>query len=120
MGTIIRTALLTGMRVGEITSLTWGQVDFVRRVLTVGRAKTSSGTGRMIPMNGDLFAVLSAHADWFTGRFKSTLPEHCLFPFGSPMPADPTRPVTDVSSAWEALRERAEVRSAGCTTSGTQ
>jgi integrase len=50
---IVRALLLTGMRSGELTGATWGQVDFERRVLTVGRAKTSAGTGRQIPMNND-------------------------------------------------------------------
>jgi integrase len=61
---IVRIALLTGMRSGEITRLMWGQVDLDKQTITVGRAKTSSGTGRQIPMNGDLFAVLSTHASW--------------------------------------------------------
>ena len=39
-------------RSGEITGLTWGQVDLERRSITVGRAKTSSGTGRQIPLLG--------------------------------------------------------------------
>jgi len=43
-GTFIRVALLTGMRSGEIISLTWTQIDFAKRVITVGKAKTSSGT----------------------------------------------------------------------------
>ena len=60
--TVIRVGLLTGMRSGEITSLTWGQVDLDKQVLKVGKAKTPSGTGRDIPMNTDLFAVLSTHA----------------------------------------------------------
>ena len=107
LGAFIRIALLTGMRAGEITSLTWGRVDFARRVVTVGRAKSSSGTGRQIPMNCDLVAVLSAHADWFTQRFGPTAPEHYLFPFGKPTPNDPTRPITDISGAWDALRKRA-------------
>ena len=54
VATVIRVALLTGMRSGEITRLTWGQVDLGSRVITVGRAKTPSGTDRQIPMNGDL------------------------------------------------------------------
>ena len=33
-----------------------------------------------------------------------------LFPFGKPTPNDPTRPITDVTSAWEALRKRAGVQ----------
>ena len=110
LGTFIRAALLTGMRSGEITGLTWGQVDFARRVVTVGRAKTASGTGRQIPMNPQLFEVLSTHAEWFTRRFGDTRPEYHLFPFGKPTPNDPTRPITDMTSAWEALRKRAGVK----------
>ena len=113
IGTFVRVALFTGMRAGEILSLTWGQVDLSKKVLTVGRAKTSSGTGRQIPMNQELFEVLSAHAAWcterFSKRFGPTLPEHYLFPFGKPMPDDPARPITDISSAWDALREEAKV-----------
>jgi integrase len=106
LGTFLRVALLTGMRSGEITGLTWGQVDLARRVLTVGLAKTSSGTGRQIPMNSQLFAVLSVHADWFTNRFGEAKPEYYLFPFGKPTPTDPTKPITDITGAWEALRKR--------------
>lgn len=110
LATFLRVALLTGMRSGEITGLTWGQVDFARRTLTVGRAKTASGTGRQIPMNAQLFAVLSAHAEWFTNRFGATRREYYLFPFGKPTPNDPTKPITDITGAWEALRKRAEVQ----------
>jgi hypothetical protein len=48
----------------------------VRRVVTVGKAKSAAGTGGQIPMNSDLFAVLSAHLDWFTDRFERIEPEH--------------------------------------------
>ena len=57
LGTFVRAALMTGMRSGEVLGLTWGQVDFTRRVITVGRAKTAAGTGRQIPMNRELLAV---------------------------------------------------------------
>ena len=106
---IIRVALLTGMRSGEITNLTWGQVDFQRRVITVGRAKTSSGTGRQIPMNDELFAVLSAHAQWFTEKFGAAEPGYYLFPFGRPAPTDPTRPTTTLKTVWGSIRENAGV-----------
>jgi integrase len=109
LGTFIRVALLTGMRAGEIAALTWGQVDLGRRVVTVGRAKTASGTGRQIPMNPQLFEVFSIHAEWYTYRFGAVLPEYCLFPFGKPTPNDPTRPITDITGSWEALRKRAGV-----------
>ena len=61
-------------------------------------------------MNPQLFEVFSAHADWFTRRFGDTRPTYYLFPFGKPTPNDPTRPVTDMTSAWEALRKRAGVQ----------
>src|SRR5437763_12208258 len=58
LGTFIRIALLTGMRAGEITSLTWGQVDLMRRVVTVGGAKRCSGPGWQVRRTGDVFAEL--------------------------------------------------------------
>jgi integrase len=98
------------MRAGEIIALTWGQVDLERRTLTVGRAKTAAGTGRQIPMNQDLLAVLSAHSAWFTKRFGEAQTEHYLFPFGKPTPNDPSRPMTDVTGVWKALRKTAGVQ----------
>jgi integrase len=110
LASFIRVALMTGMRSGEIISLTWGQVDFERQVITVGRAKTAAGTVRQIPMNRDLFAVLSVHSAWFTKRFGEAETEHYLFPFGKPTPNDPSRPITDVTGAWKALRKAAGVQ----------
>jgi integrase len=109
LGTFISVALLTGMRSGEIISLTCRQVDLAERILTVGRAKTASGTGREIPMNSELVETLSAHAEWFTQRFGAAKPDYYLFPFGKPTPSDPTRPITDITGAWEALRKRSGV-----------
>jgi integrase len=62
------------MRSGETLDLTWKQIDFGRRVVTVGRAKTSAGTGREIPMNDELDALLSVHADWFASKGGGTNP----------------------------------------------
>jgi integrase len=109
LATLVRVALLTGMRSGEITNLTCAQIDFQKQVLTVGRAKTSSGTGRQIPMNTELLKVLSAHAQWFTEKFGEAQPEHYLFPFGKPAPTDPTRPTTTLKTAWASLRDKANV-----------
>lgn len=106
---IIRALLLTGMRSGELTGAAWGQVDFESRALTVGRAKTSAGTGRQIPMNGDLFNLLSMHAAWFTEKFGAMQPEHYMFPFGKPQPTDPTRPTTTLKTVWGSIRDEAKV-----------
>jgi len=37
-------------------------------------------------MNNELFAVLSAHAEWFTLKFGVAESGHYVFPFGRPAP----------------------------------
>jgi integrase len=61
-------------------------------------------------MNPERFKVLAAHAKWFTARFGVAGPEHYLFPFGKPMPSDPTKPISDISSAWDASGDASGVR----------
>ena len=103
LASFIKALLLTGMRCGELTGMTWGQVDLVNRVMTVGKAKTNAGTGRQIPMNGELLDVMKVHAQWFTKRFGETRPEHYLFPAGERWPNDPTQPTTSFKTAWKNL-----------------
>src|SRR5664279_993937 len=43
-------ALNAGMRDAEIKTLTWGQIDFTKNYLAVGRSKTEAGEGRTIPL----------------------------------------------------------------------
>ena len=40
-----------------------------KKALTVGKAKTVAGTGRVIPLNETALAALVAHAAWYTRRF---------------------------------------------------
>jgi integrase len=79
------------------------------RTIIVGRAKTSNGTGRVIPINDDLAKLLSSHRAWFVERFGEPQPEHCVLPFGSPQPTQPDKPVTDISSGWDIIRTAAAV-----------
>ncbi|HJQ24353.1 MAG TPA: site-specific integrase [Blastocatellia bacterium] len=51
-------ALNTGMRLGEITSLAWKQVDFQRGLIYLTNTKT--GKDRAVPMNEDCRAVFDA------------------------------------------------------------
>jgi integrase len=95
---IIPLLLLTGMRSGEAVSLCWHQIDSFERTITVGRAKTFSGTGRTIPINDELADVLTTHRVWFVSHFGGLDPQHHVFPFGSPQPTDPWKAVTDISS----------------------
>jgi integrase len=119
LGTFLRVALLTGMRSGEIAGLTWGQLDFARRALTAGRAKTASGTGRQIPMNSQLFETLAAHAECFTSRFGEPRPGYCLF-----RSANPRQTIRrGVSPTLQALGKpcgSGRASSAGCMTCGTR
>ncbi len=75
------------------------------RTITVGRAKTASGTGRTIPINDDLASILAAHRTWFVERFGVPGPHDYLFPWGKPVPADPTRHATDITWGWGQLRK---------------
>jgi integrase len=106
----LRLALLTAMRYNEIRTLTWAQVDFEARTITVGRAKTEAGAGRMIPMNADLFGTLSMYGSWYARALNGIRPEWYVFPFSSRVkPTDATRPTTTVKTAWEAVRKAAGV-----------
>lgn len=110
--TLVPILLLTGMRSGEATNLQWSQVDLESNPqrITVGRAKTSSGTGRLIPINSELAHVIAEHRAWFVAQFGEPKPQQYLFPFGHPVPSDPTRHITDVKWAWNELRKRANVK----------
>lgn len=108
----IRVALLTGMRFGEIQGLRWEQIDFEKRTLRVGTAKTAAGTGRLITMNQALHETLSRHAGWLAGKLERTLqPGWYVFPFCNTVkPVDPERPATAIKTAWNSIRETAGVR----------
>ncbi|MCX6353977.1 MAG: site-specific integrase [Candidatus Aureabacteria bacterium] len=59
---IVTIALNTGMRLGEILNLTWGQVDLGQGYITV--IKTKSGKQRKIPINRAAYDVLkNQHRD---------------------------------------------------------
>jgi integrase len=109
LGTLIPLLLLTGLRAGEALSLTWGQVNLIDGVLRVGRAKTANGTGRVIPINDDLSPILAAHRVWFIEKFGEPHPDRYLFPWGKPVPSDPTRHATDVTWGWDELRKDTKV-----------
>jgi len=73
---LILLALNTGMRSNELRLLTWGQVNFLAKSLVVGKSKTVSGTGRIIPLNSRAFETL-LHCRSF---FQNIEPVHFVFP----------------------------------------
>jgi len=108
MGTML--ALHAGMRHKEIRTLTWSKIDFSKRLVTVGESKTDAGTGRTIPMNEDLYTAVVEYMKWYTGRFGTVQANWYVFPFGKPVPCDPTRPQTSLKTAWRNARARANIK----------
>jgi site-specific recombinase XerD len=114
----LQTALLTGMRDGEMKTLRWIQIEFERGVITVGRkAKTKASSGREIPMNPELRMVLEQHAAWYIEKFGEIRPEWHVFPGRKGRPQkgveramDPTVPLGSIAKAWDTLRQRAGVK----------
>jgi integrase len=103
--------LNTGLRDKELREIRWEQIDLVdKKALTVGRSKTDAGTGRFIPLNATAIAALEAQASWYIQRFGEYKPEWFVFAFGSPLPNDPTRPITSFKTAWIKVRQKAGVR----------
>ncbi len=109
-------ALSTGMRSGEIASLRWSNINLDGAMLTVGRAKTKAGTKRQIPINADLITVIEQHAAWYRRKLGGIRAEWFMFPGrdgkptdGHHRPLDPTRPIGDITTAWDNLRERCGV-----------
>ena len=122
-------ALNTCMRYSEIRLLQWHLIDFAARTLTVGKSKTDSGTGRVIPLNMRAAAVL----EFWASNFPDRQPAHYVFPserYGAAgdsftpcsYQTDPTKPIGRWKEAWEAAKIRAKVqcrfhdlRHTGCT-----
>jgi integrase len=103
--------LNTGLRDKELREIRWAQIDLIhKRALTVGKSKTEAGTGRVIPLNETAMAALEAHAAWYTRRFGECRPEWFVFAFGTPLPKDPTRPITSFKTAWIKVRQKAGVK----------
>jgi len=103
--------LNTGLRDKELREIRWEQVDLIhKKALTVGKSKTDAGTGRVIPLNETALAALEAHAAWYIRRFGECRPEWFVFAFGTPLPKDPTRPITSFKTAWTKIRKNAGVK----------
>lgn len=103
-------ALNCGMRDAEIRRLTWDQIDFEKCFLTVGKSKTTAGTGRTIPLNGTLLDALVEHARWYVQRFGETRPEWFIFPGGGRFPKNPAEAITSLKTAWAMVRRKAGVK----------
>ncbi|MBZ5543619.1 MAG: tyrosine-type recombinase/integrase [Acidobacteriia bacterium] len=71
--TAIVLALNTAMRKDEIRQLRWAQIDWQQRTVTVGKSKTSAGTGRVIPLNASALHGLAEWARRFPMQSRSIM-----------------------------------------------
>ncbi len=102
-------AMNAGMRDAEIKTTRWSQIDFAKRVLTVGRSKTAAGEGRTIPLNSEAISALMKHAKWYVDTFGELKPDWYLFPFGTRGYLDPSRSITSLKTSWGTIRKTANV-----------
>lgn len=91
---IVVLALNTGMRKGEILNLTWDQIDFENRIITLTRTKTNEE--RHIPMNDSLISTLE--------NIKNSYVRSDLV-FGR----TPEKPFLDVRRSFTAALKRASI-----------
>ena len=107
----------TGLRNDELRSARWNQADLLNKALTVGKSKTPSGEGRVLPLNQTAARVLSTWAQQFPDR----KPEHYIFPservgfsgngeMSQVYGTDPTTPITSWKVAWTSARKTAGVQ----------
>lgn len=108
LNAVVTLALNTALRKNEIRTLRWSQIDFEKRMVTVGRSKTQAGTGRVIPLNQPAFDALVKWA----GRLVESNAEDYAFPACEAagiererpdrQRIDPSRPIKSWRSAWRA------------------
>ena len=118
---------LTGMRLSELRTLRWRQIDLVERpgypahILT-GKGKTKGGSGRMVPLGA---VGLGTMIEW-RGNFPLAKLDDYVFPSerygfsGDPgqwkdgnvavYDTDPTKPIGTWKTAWTTARRTAGVK----------
>ncbi len=57
---VVKLAYYTGMRQGEILSLTWGQVDLQEGFIRLSPRDTKTNEGRLVPLHAELMAMFKA------------------------------------------------------------
>ena len=75
MRALFATAICTGLRVGELLSLRWQDIDLAQGRLTVISSKTEAGTGREIDLWPEFRDELSAYKE----RARHSKPHHFVF-----------------------------------------
>jgi integrase len=99
-----RYAYLTGWRRGEVSSLTWADVDIDGRTARLRPENSKNSEGRVIPLEGDLLALIQKRylARVVTSRNgEARIASHVFHRQGEP--------VSDFRLAWESAIEKANL-----------
>lgn len=102
LGWIVRIAIHTGMRLGEIVTLTRDQVDLERRIVRL--SDTKNGSARLVPLSAaarDVFRSTLAHP-------VRPIDSNLIF-FGEPGKSGARGPY-EFRPAWYDAKERAKIR----------
>jgi len=92
-------SLTTGARQSEIMGLRWGQIDFVRSVITLKHGTTKNKDARSLPLVGEAFTLLQQRA-----RVRS-LHDDRVFP-----PTSENAQYRDVREGWVRALQAANVK----------
>ncbi|HTV57670.1 MAG TPA: tyrosine-type recombinase/integrase [Verrucomicrobiae bacterium] len=121
LNAVVTLALNTALRKNEIRTLRWTQIDFDKRTVTVGRAKTEAGSGRVIPLNQPAFDSLVKWA----GRLVESSARDYVFPACEAAGIerehpdreriDPSRPINSWRTAWRRATHLIECPACGTT-----
>lgn len=92
---LVRLLLATGLRLSEVLTLRWSEVDLGRGVIVKTDHKTSDATGDLVqPLSADALGILRAIA---------ARPGARLTPLVLPADASPQRPFPGAQKAWKAI-----------------
>tara|TARA_R110002072_G_scaffold271576_1_gene431557 strand:- start:2266 stop:2895 length:630 start_codon:yes stop_codon:yes gene_type:complete len=91
-------SLNTGLRQGELFNLTWSNINFNRKILTVFGSMSKSSKARHIPLNNEAYNVLK---DWHK---QSQIDVSFVFPNKMNKPFD------NVRSSWDKLLKDAGIK----------
>jgi integrase len=92
---MVLVSLNTGCRRGELTSLSWRNVDIDRNLLTVSGCRTKNGQSRVVNLNKEAVAVFK--------RWKRQSGGSLVFPNGD------GKPLSYLKTAWSKVLRDAEI-----------
>ena len=93
-------SLHTGMRQGNLFALTWGDIDFLSKTLTLTAAKSKGGKTNRIPLNSVAHKLLTA----WRAQSANTAEDTLVFP--SPKTG---KQLNNVKKAWAAILKAAKI-----------